>query len=180
MKISRREVVVGATGVALVAATPALATPAVEPVSRSALMLNVQRTLDSFKPPLGEPLKKLILTLNERLLEDHGEELFGDRFMVGPVGETESGAILTAKTRAYAARWEFESAQDAIALGGEVAEAAIIKKLVDEIADEFRSEISFNPGLKVYPYVPILSAGVVLDPRTLTPIMSFMTRYDAV
>jgi hypothetical protein len=175
MKISRREVIGAAVvGTAVVATTGPTFAGAAEPVPHP-LMLNVQRMLASMEPPMQASRQELVLALNQRLLTRHGDELFGTRHMRGPVDEVD-GTILEAKTRKFLSRWQFEAAQDQIAMGGQDAEEAIINNLVDEIASEFRREIA--PGdRKVYPYIPIMSAGIVIEVQSFSPVMAFLTRY---
>lgn len=179
MKISRREVIIGAAaGVAVVATgAPVLAAPIAESViSSHPVMQNVKRAVFGMNPPMQAPLAAMIISLNARLLDRHGDELFGDRYISGPVDEV-NGVVLEAKTRKLVVRWEFEAAVDGIAVGGKEAEETIFNKLVDDIASEYRHEIARNPGVEVYPYVPIMSSGVLIDSTSFQPVMSFMTRY---
>ena len=116
---------------------------------------------------MPQAFAKILEDIIARFLELHGAEIIPDqsRVMTGPVGLTEDGRVLTAKTRKYAVRYDFE--------GGDT-----IDTIVDGIYKELSEEIkALQPGQHFYPYQLVCSGGVMIDPTTFSPNISFLVRY---
>lgn len=122
---------------------------------------------------------KLCLASIATLLTRYGDELYPDpsRYMLAPVVNHPSGHIITARARKLSPRLRLEALMDARSQHGqEAAEDEMISKLVDEVYLDFRTEINTIQGY-FHPYVLLSSSGVVIDPATFQPVISFITRY---
>lgn len=136
------------------------------------LILNHRENMAYMSKGLGQPMSQTFATILEeiitKLLELHGDEIVPDesRVMTGPAGLTADGRPLTAKTRKYATRYQFDSTDT-------------VDTVVAGIYEELAAEIKTMPeGVHFYPYQLVTSSGVVICPVTFNPVISFMIRYD--
>lgn len=121
--------------------------------------------------PNAKLTEEIVVAINTKLLERYGHELFNEpaRYMVGPTGMF-GGVAIAAATRKLKPELEVTDIDDM---------REQIDKLVDDVAFEFMQErdIVADQGNAVYPYIPIASSGIMMNPNTYTPFMTFSTRY---
>lgn len=144
------------------------------------LMQNVIRELNHRSQAIGRtPFDEVLLAVNLALISKHNDELFADprRYMTSPVITADDGTVVTAKTRKFNARWTFQPISDRPPEQACVSEVEIIRDLVEQFHAELTTELNASPGTKFYPYIPVTSSGMVIDPITHELVTSFMTRY---
>lgn len=194
MTVSRRGVVVGMTAAALapiaIQAVPtaladgnALTLPDPNGAIRTLL-----GNIEMFHGPgfANDDHIRLVAELNLRLLRDHPDVYDLSRVMHAPTMMMNGKPVL-AQHRKFATRWTLEVAMD----GTEVRDAAgnlmtkdqveeeIKVAIVNEIAAEIRQERDAlaAQGKVICPHAPIFTTGVMVDPDTFDPVMTFHTRY---
>ena len=134
------------------------------------LIENQHRNLERLKTAgafFPEGLAKLIQDITERFIELHGAELAPDtHVMTAPVWEAPDGQIVEAMSRKLAIKYFLSD---------------INKTEVDDVVAamyaEFKAELANHPGKTFYPYILLSSAGIVIDPSTFEPVVSFITRF---
>jgi hypothetical protein len=117
-------------------------------------------------------LTKLVIPFTQ----DWAPKLFPDEsyWMTGSTGEIHGKPVMAKKHR-LAARWTFE---DNEAVNAD----EVVEKFYKEVAAELQYDIDLmaKHGFIICPYIPLETVGVLIDPISFEPVVSFMSNYGTI
>lgn len=118
----------------------------------------------------GEPWREVMIKLNRQLLLKHGDELFPDSslYLRSP-----RDTIF----RSIGSSYTFEFSYDGCPPkpdGYDSYEDLIMDIMVERTYVEFKKNFYGRP---MRPYLPMFSDRILIDPRTMEPMVPFMTRF---